>query len=690
MAPKEKRFSSQEKPPPPADGDRKGSVRGSVRVRGSIALQALSLAPTEEEIKAGLEAEEKDKKVEKAVVQVAKEVAKEPAKRTESVARVPERLVVLGGFSNSKVNGTYIERNSDEYVIGSCSTFWSESKETFIFCRKGDKRWLVSYCTEFESARKGGLFSILSRSPQSIDVGDSKLIKGWESWSGREWKPVPEAGVVKVALAGDQKEVAQVTASEDTAAAMTPEERREQAKRFLKQLWARVLMIGFVVCFFSAGAGMLFQGAASQLVQDAGHFEQVWQERIELKTDDDLMNKTYIKIYDKMHRDDTVEPSAPKMQDRWVYAYYIRMSLIANLGYALPWFFLFTTIGWARTRRYFLLFFAPQAVFMFAYGFLAAAYLCGTGRLLLDDWPERIGGFVLAGLQTFVAIPYVQRKVGLKHAFRPIIMPYLILWVALVGLRYFVPVMTAMLTIEWNKVLFRLTLYQMGSEFLVGLTRLSLRFVPLEDQEEVRPEDKPLILLGIMCLFQYWGRIIMMDLKEPGPQIVCSFGLGMIEFFSRITVVSRDKAYMRVVLRSKLRMSAYWSGNAAGMKRFRCSTIYMHGVLEYLMIFSAFSFSYASGLTRAIDLASLSMNLCIQIGSELIVDALSFYWELFREKLPIVAAWDARKPNWAWYFGIFVVCFNLFAISQTGEYFCAFENPDLKDAVVLRYCGREK
>jgi len=210
----------------------------------------------------------------------------------------------------------------------------------------------------------------------------------------------------------------------------------------------------------------------------------------------------------------------------------------------------------------------------------------------------------------------------------------------------------------------------------------------------MRPEDKTLIVLSMSCLFQYWGRVIMMDLKEPYPQLLCSFGLGLIEFLSRIFVVQRDKTYMTLALLSKSRQDEYWATNAPAMARFRCSTIYMSFLIEYLMMCSSFSFSCYSGLTRGKNMSALFMNLAFQVGAEVITDMAAFYVEIFKNNLPVIQAWNNRHKHWALIFCCFVIVFQLFAISQTGGYFCAVANtkyaPGKVGFAALKYCGADK
>lgn len=262
-------------------------------------------------------------------------------------------------------------------------------------------------------------------------------------------------------------------------------------------------------------------------------------------------------------------------------------------------------------------------------------------------------------------------------------------WLALMVLRYQVPLYVVSLTNPWKKVLFRIVVYEMMKEVFVGATRMLLRLIPLSDEHEVRPEDKTFVLLGCDCLFGYWGRIIIMDLNDNAASAVCSFTLALAEFLSRVSVVHRDRLYLAVLFRSGDKRSEYWASNAAAMKRFRCSTVYMHAILEYLMTAAAFTFSWASGITRAKDMGSLVANLVIQVLAEVVCDGLTFYVELFRHKLPIISAWNSRHRHWLLLFVTFTVGFNLFAISQSGEYFCALRNPDTQN-IVLTYCGGAK
>lgn len=261
--------------------------------------------------------------------------------------------------------------------------------------------------------------------------------------------------------------------------------------------------------------------------------------------------------------------------------------------------------------------------------------------------------------------------------------------IGLVLLRYLIPWVLLSITNEWFKVAFRLFAFQALWELFEAATRISLRLVPLEFEHEVRPEDKTFVVLALMALFQYWGRVIMMDLIEPGPQVACSLGLAVLELLSRTTIVIRDRTYLAMYYRSWSMCKAYWHVNLSGMVRFRCSVLYMHCITEYLMIASAFSFSWAAGLVDYRNKSALLLNLGIQLGSEALTDIAAFYWEIFRSGLPVVQAWDARHKFWTLLFGAFILCFSLFAISQTGTYFCALPDPH-SDWAVLKYCGSAK
>ena len=49
-----------------------------------------------------------------------------------------------------------------------------------------------------------------------------------------------------------------------------------------------------------------------------------------------------------------------------------------------------------------------------------------------------------------------------------------------------------------------------------------------------------------------------------------------------------------------------------------------------------------------------------------------------------------RQKHWGPIIGLFAVGFNMFAISQAGEYFCAMRKPEEHDFIILLYCGAPK
>eukprot|EP00930_Biecheleria_cincta_P105193 TRINITY_DN9778_c0_g1_i1.p1 TRINITY_DN9778_c0_g1~~TRINITY_DN9778_c0_g1_i1.p1 ORF type:complete len:572 (-),score=92.22 TRINITY_DN9778_c0_g1_i1:90-1805(-) len=463
------------------------------------------------------------------------------------------------------------------------------------------------------------------------------------------------------------------------------------AARFGKEGCTRLTPIALMLVGFSCGAGYLMNAAACQLLDSAAEtgWVQPWSEHRVTPIEPHLMNSTYVEFYSSMHRDIQEQPMAPKLEPKWVYSYYLRMVFAAGLGYGLPWFTVVATQASQRKWRYFLAFMGPQLIILMTYGIAAAAYNTTTGKVLVSDNMEAGGGFAFAALQTFVAIPFVARQLGMQHHWKFIIVPYLLMVIGLVMLRYLIPWVLLNITNEWLKVAFRLFGFQALGELFEAATRISLRLVPLESEHEVRPEDKTFVVLALMSLFQYWGRVIMMDLIEPGPQVACSLGLAVIELVSRTTIVLRDRTYLAIYYRSWSMSKAYWQVNLSGMVRFRCSNLYMHCMTEYLMIASAFTFSWAAGLVDYKNKAALILNLIIQLGSEAITDIAAFYWEIFRSELPVIQAWDARHKSWTLLFGAFTLCFSLFAISQTGTYFCALPDPH-SDWAVLKHCGAAK
>lgn len=469
-----------------------------------------------------------------------------------------------------------------------------------------------------------------------------------------------------------------------------------EARLFAVEMVIRLVPLLVLVFLAAYGAGLLFYFAADHLLlqtQDGGAnttWSQPWAENLERKIEDELMNHTFVQFYATIHRDAAQEPLAPKYSSIWIWVYYLRMGLVACMAYGIPWFSLVVFHGWYCMQLYIAALYFPQVLFVMAYCCAASQYLIDTGSLLVADKREMAAGFLLAIGEALVVLPCACRRMGLKHPLKVIILPYLILWISLLVLRYQVPLVMVGLT-EMHKVVLRVFVFEMVREIFVGITRLLLRTVPLADEEEVRPEDKTFVVLGVDCLFGYWGRIIMMDMQEPWAIAVCSMAVGFIELVSRVSVVKRDRAYLAALFFSPTKRTEFWRTNEAAMKRFRCSSVITHAVLEYLMIAAAAAFSYASGSVRSEKLGKLIVNISFQVFSEVAVDLVSFYWEIVLHKVPIVTAWNARHDYWVVLFGIFTVGFKLFALSQSGQYFCAVRPPPASAAshlrVILLYCG---
>ena len=99
------------------------------------------------------------------------------------------------------------------------------------------------------------------------------------------------------------------------------------------------------------------------------------------------------------------------------------------------------------------------------------------------------------------------------------------------------------------------------------------------------------------------------------------------------------------------------------------------------MIAATSSFYWCSGI--ATDLEAHIFNCSVQFGTELMVDIFTLYVEIVWEKLPVIAAWFNRQKHWGPIFGVFAIGFNLFAISQAGQYFCAMRKPDDHEFIML-------
>lgn len=460
------------------------------------------------------------------------------------------------------------------------------------------------------------------------------------------------------------------------------------ALTFSKEMLQRMIPLICIVGIFGYFPGALIKGAADDLLDSHEHSNSSWSQIWSDHQDSDLgsaelNNATFVQIYDKVHRAHDVEPSAPKFSTPWIYAYYLRMGVVVLMGYGIPWFDLVMLFGVKRTGKYVVGCFAPLVILVMSYCFAASAHLAGTGDLLIsNEFVERIIGFMVASAMALLVLPIVLKQMGAEHPWKAFIFPYLLLWVSLIALRYQVPVYVVGLSNDWYKALFRVFVYEFMKECFIAPTRILLRMIPL-DCTEVRPEDKTFVVLGVDCLFAYWGRVIMMDLQEVGPMYFASIGLGLLECTGRITVVMRDRIYLGFLFCSREKGEKFWKANKAAMVRFRCSTVYMHTLLEYLMISSAFWFAAATGA----PMWTLIQNVVIQLVAEMCTDGISFYFEIFRHKLPVIVAWNNRHKYWFLCFGVFTVCFNLFAISQSAQYFCAFRNQNRIEVV---YCASDK
>jgi len=270
-----------------------------------------------------------------------------------------------------------------------------------------------------------------------------------------------------------------------------------------------------------------------------------------------------------------------------------------------------------------------------------------------------------------------------------VIFPYVLLNVSLLLLKYVIPwVVNNVLKTDTAIVIFRLTAFVVIEEFFVASTRLLARAIPLADEAQVRPEDKAWIVLPQLAFFSYWGRILLMGITDTKLMWLANVALCLSEFVSRATVVQRDKFYMACLRRSKPQADEFWSANASGMKRFRCSLIYNHLITELLMIASASAFYLGAGIS--VDLWAHWYNTFIQVGTEAVADISCIYVEVVKHRLPVVTAWNNRHAKWAQFFGFFIIAINLVIDAHGGMFYCALRQPGDAEGIVMTYCGAKK
>merc|ERR1712007_102408 len=157
--------------------------------------------------------------------------------------------------------------------------------------------------------------------------------------------------------------------------------------------------------------------------------------------------------------------------------------------------------------------YTPFAVLSVAICLANAYAVVNKEKPLVSDHVEIAFIGLLSSLEALVVLPLVGRYLRLHHVIKTVVIPFVLLNISLFGLKFILPVIVVQLG-DWAKVFFRLIAFSIVSECFVGLARIFVRLVPLTDENIYRPEDKVFAVLGLDCLYGYWGRIIFMGLTN--------------------------------------------------------------------------------------------------------------------------------------------------------------------------------
>jgi hypothetical protein len=467
----------------------------------------------------------------------------------------------------------------------------------------------------------------------------------------------------------------------------TAAELMHNAKIWFKEVVPRLAPGVVLLAVLGACIGYLLNRASDYLLvtAEANGWHQPWTE--ETYPGEYYINQTYVRVYAQKHWDWTNDIHAPKLRNDYIGWFWARQGLTGALCYATPFFVMLGYHGWQKAWKVVVFGYSPFALFCIVFTAINCI-LCQNKKSPFVKYDDtRIIWGVLCLFEALVVIPLLAKYfMHLKHVWRGVIFPFLILSIGLLVLKFAVPYLLAHFESEGERVLFRLTVYVLLTELLEGSTRMLVRFIPLDAEMETRPEDKPFGTIGIVCLCGYWGRIIMNSLNETSWIFIANAGVGIIEVIGRLTVVPRDKFYCRLMHLSKKKGDDFWERNASGMKRFRCSMIYTKFCTEYLMIASAASFYFGSAFVKDKDVGKFIMNVLIQLFSEFIVDGVCAYFEFVREKLPVLQAWRGKNPHWVYMFPVFLLAFQLVAVSLSAENFCALRRQGFSDSVLMTFC----
>jgi hypothetical protein len=355
---------------------------------------------------------------------------------------------------------------------------------------------------------------------------------------------------------------------------------------YMREFGTRLIPLIILLSLLGSQIGYLLNRGANNLLNTAEEMD--WHQPWTHSEPSGYSGETYVRVYDQGHWDYTVEPSFPKLSNYYIRWFWIRQGVTGVLGYATPWFILFAFHGWSKIKTCFFVSYTPFAVFSIVFT-AVNAFLCESQKSAIIS--TQLAAMIWGGLSMFqalVVIPIVGKRLGLMHIWKSVIFPYLLLNLGLAVLKYAVPIMVTAFESEGLRVAFRLITYVILAETFEGITRILLRYVPLADENQIRPEDKPFGVAPVACLFGYWGRIILNTLKEPTWILVANISVSAIEIFNRLTVVRRDKLYVKISFWSRRKGADFWKNNASGMKRFRCSMIYTKTCTEYLMMGSLF------------------------------------------------------------------------------------------------------
>jgi len=242
---------------------------------------------------------------------------------------------------------------------------------------------------------------------------------------------------------------------------------------------------------------------------------------------------------------------------------------------------------------------------------------------------------------------------------------------------------------EWFLVVFRVIAWPVMEELTLLILRCLLRTIP-SDNQVVDKSTLALTLVPIKTVYVLLGRFMMFSLRSDMMIVICNVGLFFTEVAFRTSVGVRDRAVMKgVVCCNQEKFADIFTDPKH--KKFRADNTILASMIEYVAMVFGFicvlMLRTTNDPSNISDVEGLLFNFFLQVFLEILCDTSSVYFEVNRQKLPLVAAWKARTPNFAWAFPALVLSMTATtSVVFMESFFCPMRPTGVGGQIVWQYC----